>query len=73
MRSIMDVSLQEAVGMPLKEIDAMTNAELEKLSRDHERRNTEFAKLRKKLAKAIADRDMEKVHSINDQILDLIK
>lgn len=73
MKSIMNISLQEAANMSLEEIDAMKNAELAELRKIHEHRQEELAKLRKEMAKATADHDMDKVQSISDQMLALIK
>lgn len=73
MRSIMNISLQEAANMSLEEIDAMKNAELKELNRIHEHRMEELAKLRKEMAKAVAAHDMDRVRSISEQLSATVK
>lgn len=73
MRSIMDISLQEAANMSLEEIDAMKDAELAELNRIHEHHQEELAKLRKEMEKAVAAHDMDRVRSISKQLSAVVK
>lgn len=73
MKSIMNISLQEAANMTPAEIDAMKNAELKELNRIHEHRMEEIDRLRKEMAKAVTAHDMDKVSSISEQLVALVK
>ena len=73
MKSLMDISLQEAANMSLEEIEAMKNAELEKLRKDHEYRQKEIERIRKGMLEAAADHDKNKIKALGEQLMALAK